>query len=108
MRWLDRERERLYEQAVRRQNAGYPSPMGRVLSVPDEEWLSQFEAAERLGIGMFRVGVLIANGHLVAAENATGQAGVTGASVEREQHWRSSAGIVRRAGRLIRDVVNWF
>lgn len=47
----------------------YPKLL-RVPRVPDDAWLSQPQAARQLGIALFRIGVLIACGHLTPAENS--------------------------------------
>lgn len=96
--------------AERRAKKGYPGVMHvrrAVVAAQESEWISQFDAAATLGVPVLRVGVLIANDHLVAAENEQGQAGVTRDSVERELAWRSSASRPRRALRILRDTVNW-
>lgn len=68
MSWLDRERDRLSRKAVERQNRGYLAVMrNRVVIVGDDDWTSQFDAADKLGISLYRVGQLIANGTLRAA-----------------------------------------
>lgn len=108
MGWLDRERRRLSKKAVERQNRGYPAAMrGRVRAVMDDEWVSQFDAADRLGVSMYRVGQLIANGTLQAAENPAGQAGVTSLSVAAEREWRRTASAASKLRRLLRDLVRW-
>ena len=95
--------------AERRAAKGYPGVMrgwGTIVQVPASGWMSQFDAAEALNVPILRIGNLIANRHLVAAENERGEAGVTRNSVEREVAWRSSASGLRRALRLLRDMVN--
>lgn len=75
--------------------------------VEDAEWVSQFDAADHLGVGVFRIGSLIANDHLVPAENPNGLAGVTRTSVEVEREWRASASLLQRLRRLVSDALNW-
>ncbi|MFJ2021908.1 DNA-binding protein [Streptomyces nodosus] len=76
--------------------------------VEDDAWMSQPEAARHLGIALTRVGMLIANGHLIPAENPAGRAGVTTASVEAEKTWRANATIRTKFTRLLKDTINWF
>ncbi|GAA3827939.1 DNA-binding protein [Streptomyces chiangmaiensis] len=52
--------------------------------------------------------MLIANGHLIPAENPAGRAGVTTASVEAEQTWRANATIRARSARCLKNTINWF
>lgn len=94
--------------AERREARGYSEISANFTVVPDEDWMSQFEAADLLRVGMFRIGVLIANGHLTAAEDSCGRAGVQKGSVDREREWRSSASITGLAGRLLRDAFRYF
>ena len=96
--------------AEQRASKGYPGVMrgsGTIVQVQGSDWMSQFDAAEALNVSVFRIGHLIANRHLVPAENEQGEAGVTRESVDRESAWRSTASGVRRAIRLLRDMVNW-
>lgn len=74
----------------------------------DDAWLSQAEAARQLGIALFRVGALIACGHLVAAEDSAGCAGVTLTSVQVEKTWRESATYRAKTLRLLKDTVSFF
>jgi len=99
--WTD-----LSRKAVERQNCGYPSVIrDRVVIVGD--WTSQFDAADKLGISFDRVGLLIANGTLRAAENPASQAGVTTASVVTELQWRRTASRVSKLKRWLRHLVRW-
>ena len=96
--------------AEQRAGKGYPGVMhgwGTTVQAPESDWMSQFDAAEALDVPILRVGSLIANRHLVPAENERGEAGVTRDSVERERAWRSSASRIRRTVRILRDMVNW-
>jgi len=91
---------------VERQDAGYPEPLRRrVPVVAPEEWASQFEAAETLGIGLFRIGALLSAGTLEPVHDRAGRAGVSRRSLERERTARSSAGPVRRAWLFVTDVL---
>jgi hypothetical protein len=91
-----------------RQNRGYPKGWRRaVATVDDSEWTNQLEAAERLSVSVNRVGMLIAGGVLQPAENPSGQAGVTRASVERELEWRRVAGLPAKAWRLVKVVLHF-
>ncbi|MEU6807731.1 DNA-binding protein [Streptomyces sp. NPDC046831] len=99
-------RERRQERSRRRSERGYfPLKADRV---EDDAWMSQPEAARHLGIALISVGMLIANGHLTAAENPIGQAGVTTTSVQAEKTWRVNATIPAKFARLLKDTVNWF
>lgn len=84
----------------------YPKLL-RVPQVTDDAWLSQSEAARQLGIALFRIGALIASGHLAPAENAAGKAGVTITSVQAEKTWRSSATYRAKALRLLKDTIGF-
>ncbi|MFJ7948949.1 DNA-binding protein [Streptomyces sp. NPDC096354] len=84
------------------------SELLRVARVGDDAWLPQHEAARQLDIAVHRVGVLIACGHLVPAENAAGSGGVTLASVQAEKTWRDNATYRERALRLLKDTVGFF
>jgi hypothetical protein len=85
----------------------YPKLL-RVLRVADDAWLSQPEAARQLGITLFRIGVLIACGHLRPAENSAGRAGVTITSVQAEKTWRDSATYRAKTLRLLKDMIGFF
>jgi hypothetical protein len=92
--------------AIERQDQGYPEPLRRTaLTVDDEHWISQFDAADALRVSMARVGFLIQGRRLEAAHNAAGQAGVSRASVEREAQLRANARPARRAWLFVTDVV---
>jgi len=75
--------------------------------VIDGEWVSQLHAAEFLGVGIWRVGLLIANGHLSPANAPNGGAGVTVDSLKAEAEWRRQAGVIRRVARPMKDCFNW-
>ena len=95
-------------------------PEGYAVSVPEEEWLSQEQAARALGVSLPTVGLLIANDHLVPATTPTRrwgvvptvdaflQPGVTAASVSAEKRWRQSAPRRRRWFRRLKDIPGWF
>lgn len=89
-----------------RARRGYPDHMD-VPVVPDGEWVSQFDAARELGVNVFRIGALIANGHLEPAENAEGEAGVTRTSLFEELEWRRRSGWLRRLARTAGDLIRW-
>lgn len=75
--------------------------------VADQEWLSQQDAARQLGVTLPKVGMLIANDHLVGAGSSNDDMGVTVASLEAEAAWRQSASARARIGRIVRDLVRW-
>jgi hypothetical protein len=89
-----------------RRNRGYV--LLKVDTVEDAAWMSQPEAARRLGVTLIRVGMLIANRRLIPAENPAGQAGVTTASVQAEETWRANATKRAKLARLAKDTINWF
>ncbi|RFU39762.1 DNA-binding protein [Actinomadura logoneensis] len=70
--------------------------------------MPQQEAADRLGIGIARVGLLIANGHLEPVKVPVGGPFVTTASVEAERAWRDNARRPAKLGRVLKDIVRWF
>jgi len=92
---------------VPRDQRGYPKIMGRVVRVGEDAWVSQSDAAGKLGIVLIRIGALIACGHLTPAENPAGQAGVTRASVDAEHHWRQTASLRAKLTRLARDTLDF-
>ncbi|MEU1369135.1 DNA-binding protein [Streptomyces sp. NPDC005803] len=85
----------------------YPELL-RVPRVADDAWLSQPEAARQLGTALFRVGALLACGHLAPADNSAGRAGVTITSVQAEKAWRDNATYRAKALRLLKDTVGFF
>lgn len=76
---------------------------GRVAQVSDVDWVSQFDAAERLDLSMWAIGQFIATGRLTPEENPAGQAGVTRASIDAEASWRRSATRWQRFWRRLRE-----
>jgi hypothetical protein len=75
--------------------------------VPAAEWVSQFDAADTLGVSVLRIGGLIANDHLDPAENPEGVAGVTKNSLKREMVWRRNATPWDRLKRAAAFVGRW-
>jgi hypothetical protein len=73
----------------------------------DGDWVSQLQAAESLGVGIWRVGFLLANGHLSPANAPNGEAGVTVDSLKTEAEWRRHASVIRRMVRPLKDCFNW-
>ncbi len=58
----------------------------------DGRWTTQEDAAVQLGIGLLRVGWLVANRHLDAVRTTTpGQLAVSRAGIEAERRWRATA-----------------
>lgn len=89
------------KKAIERQDRGY----GLLAeTVEDEQWVSQFDAADILGISLMRVGFLIQGGRLEPVHNPSGQAGVSRQTVERERQRRADAGALRRAWLFAADV----
>ena len=78
------------------------------MAVSSGDWVSQFDAADELGVSTWRVGALISNGHLQPAEDPAGLAGVSRASLKEEVRWRSEATSWARAVRRLKDVLRWF
>lgn len=83
--------------------------------VDEAEWMSQYDAAEALGINIVRVGWLVANDHLDAVET-TGQVwpdsgrpvpGVTREGVERELRWRQETARWRKLRRVVADLMDY-
>ncbi len=102
--WFDGNRERVHRRAVERQDKGYSASMRRrVVSATDAEWVSQFDAAERLHISMWAVGSYISTGRLTPAENPAGQGGVTRVSVEAEAEWRRGRRLYERFWRRVKE-----
>jgi hypothetical protein len=92
-----RHRDRRVKKTLERQDKGYPEPLrSHTPTVDGEQWMSQFQAADALGVSMMRVGLLIQSGQLEPVHNPAGQAGVSTTSVKREQQRRHGAGPVRR------------
>ena len=52
-------------------------------------WVSQREAARELNVAVLRIGLLIANEHLEAAEDLERNMGVTRISLDAERRWRA-------------------
>ncbi|MFE4959208.1 DNA-binding protein [Streptomyces sp. NPDC056653] len=85
----------------------YPKLL-RVPQLAHDAWLSQPEAARQLGIALFRIGALIACGHLAPAKNSAGRAGVTIISVQAGKTWRDSATYRAKALRPLKDTIGFF
>ncbi|MGN6245787.1 MAG: hypothetical protein ACTHQ3_19225 [Motilibacteraceae bacterium] len=83
-------------------------PKGCAVTLDPPHWVSQRDAAHELGINVFRIGVLISNGHLEAAETSLHEMGVSRVSLDEELRWRRDAPLVRRGlVRPIRDALSW-
>lgn len=82
-------------------------PRGMAVRAERPDWVSQHDAARELRIAVFRVGVLISNRHLVAAENAAREMGVTRASLDAERRLRAQAPLRARALRPFKDALHW-
>ena len=70
--------------------------------------MSQREAARELNVAVLRIGLLIANEHLEAAEDLERNMGVTRISLDAERRWRQETPLAVRLLRPLRDSVNWF
>ena len=67
--------------------------------------MSQFDAADALGVSLARIGFLIQGASLEPVHNAARRAGVTVSSVEKERRRREGAGPLRRAKLFVVDVL---
>jgi hypothetical protein len=94
--------ERRRTKVIERQNRGYAGLLAE--TVEDDQWVSQFDAADILGISLMRVGALIQGGRLKPVHNTPRQAGVSLQTVERERQRRADAGALRRAWLFAADV----
>lgn len=74
---------------------------------PDEEWLSQYDAARELGISVWRVGWRIACGHLTPAHNRAREAGVTRESVAKDREWLAQASLGAKSLRVFKNIIRW-
>jgi hypothetical protein len=83
----------------------YPKNMAVKLEAP--EWVSQETAANELDVNLLRIGLLIANDHLEAAETTARLMGVSRDSLDAEKHWRQSSSFINRVKRLAQDSINW-
>lgn len=82
-------------------------PEGAAVQLEAPAWVSQHDAARELGVCVFRIGVLISNDHLEAAETDAREMGVSRASLDNELCWRRQAPFARRWLRPMRDILNW-
>src|SRR5437868_2039776 len=84
--------------------------LGRAIAraVPDEDWVSDEDAADRLGLSLrrLRLGPLVA-GPLRRATNSVGQRGVTRESLQAAAEWRRSASSADRVRRAAAVAVSW-
>lgn len=83
-------------------------PEGAAVQLEAPAWVPQHDAARELGVNIFRIGVLISNDHLEAAETDAREMGVSRGSLDVELRWRREAPVVRRWLRPLRDILNWF
>lgn len=77
------------------------------VACPDNEWMSQSEAARELGISIVRVGWRIACGYLTPAHNSKHEAGVTRTSVELDRDWLAAASWKSKSFRTFKGLVRW-
>jgi len=80
----------------------------RVVQVVDEDWESQFDAAERLKVSMWAIGAHIASDRLTPAENPAGHAGLMRMSVDAEAEWRRDRSIAALFWRSVKDQLRFF
>lgn len=96
---------RRHRRAIEREARGYPGALRRLApTVGYDEWVSQFEAAELLGVSLARIGFLIQGGRLDPVHDGRGRAGVRRVTVDREKSRRAGAGPVKRLRILLGDV----
>ncbi|GAA1117864.1 hypothetical protein GCM10009630_14490 [Kribbella jejuensis] len=74
--------------------------------VTAEDWVSQPDAAERLGVMVLTIGWLMACGHLDPANGPQGR-GITRSSLDRELAWREHATWRSRVARWTKNIVRW-
>ena len=100
-----------YRHRVRDPSKGYPSVTRRwansPVTVTDDQWLSQADAANELGISYGRTIWRLMNNHLTMAHNSQGHAGVSASSVKAEQSWRRKTPWSRRSLRPFGDMFRW-
>lgn len=92
-------------------------PRGYAVTVPADDWLSQPDAAEILGVSIGIIGWRIAFGHLDPAEcpertygfaaGRSPEPGVTRGSVDRESSWQLQASAAHRWLRRLKDMLTW-
>ena len=82
-------------------------PHDAVMQTRDEDWMGFREAAEELGLPLWRLRLLATNGHVDRARNSDGYLGVARDSVQAEARWRHGASPVKRAKRLAGDAPTW-
>ena len=87
-----------------REQNGYPSSW-QVDAVADDEWTSQRDAAESLGVSMGRIAFLVQARTLTPVNGPTGRAGVSKSSVNALASQRRRTGPIRRAWTLVSDSV---
>ncbi|MFJ1588546.1 DNA-binding protein [Streptomyces sp. NPDC088197] len=74
------------------------------VATPDEEWVSQPDAAKILGISMARVVWRIMSDHLTPAHNSAGRAGITRSSIVKDQQWLAAASWRAKSFRMLKDI----
>ena len=77
------------------------------VTCPDDEWLSQYDAARELGISVLRVGWRLACENLTPAHNSRREAGVTRASVVRDREWLATASRWAKGFRVLKGLLRW-
>ncbi|GAA2481996.1 MULTISPECIES: DNA-binding protein [Actinomycetes] len=78
------------------------------VTYPDDEWLSQSDAARELGISRLRVVGRIFSGHLASARSRRGESGVTRASVAKDREWLATASRRAKFFRAFADLFLWW
>jgi hypothetical protein len=77
---------------------------GTVETVPDSDFVSQWDAADELGVATARIGWRIACGHLEAAEDGNRTMGVTRRSLDRELAWLTTS---KKWAKVRRSAWDW-
>lgn len=96
---------RRHQKAIERQDRGYPGALGRTVpTVTDDEWMSQFDAAEDLAVSMARIGFLIQGRQLEPVHDGRGRAGGRRSSVDREADRRAGVGTLKKVRIFLADV----
>lgn len=85
----------------------YLNPVFFPPTAKDTEWVSEYEAAEMLGISEFRLSFVIFNQHLDPVKNSQGIKGVARKSLAKEVKWRRDAPLSKKILRVLGDIVNF-
>jgi len=95
--------ERRRARAIARQDRGYPAGWN-VRSIDDDEWMSQFDAADALGVSHLRLAFMIGARRIEPTHNSQNQAGVAAHSVRQERERRDATGFVGKSATAFADL----